>query len=485
MTSSEPYTCFKVLRVADRTFLYDRGLHEIFEIDSKTALVLEHGSPALGDKLSSNLGELSNLDPGEFQQRLDFFRNAESSWRLLQPMTIAMTAPEKISLNPRTVEFIITGRCNQKCFYCAARDRYVSQDGTYDMMTLDIAARSVDLVRRYYDGGRLVLRFFGGEPLLAFDIVRMVVDSFDQYGIDSTKIISTNGLLLNESIVDFLVQKGFRTFISLDGPKNVHDAYRRTIKGEGTYETVVGRLRMIKNRYPDYFRSHVVINMVVAPEYAGKYIEHVKHIESLGIEPHQIHPGDTIPTSEKCTHYNMAEISKVRWEKAELRKSIINQMLNDQCHETNESYEAYCRFRPSASADVHNNPGEESPDYMIFEDCQSRCWSVLTIWPDGKISACLDFERRDDLVFGDVNTGQLYFEKLASFQELFRNSVVVGECSTCWAARFCTFTGCYIHFARNMCRPDWQNPTMCEYLQDDVRERMEDYLMLLMEQGKA
>jgi hypothetical protein len=99
--------------------------------------------------------------------------------------------------------------------------------------------------------------------------------------------------------------------------------------------------------------------------------------------------------------------------------------------------EWYCRFEP---ARVRTAPTQ-----------------VLTFWPDGKISACVELARHGDLVFGGLGT-------------------VDERCRMCWAMRYCPHVGCYKLFAENGCLKGWRQEAQCIGIRQDLERRMQEFV---------
>lgn len=135
--------------------------------------------------------------------------------------------------------------CNLACSYCYA------QQGTFGgparSMPLEVAERSVDLlVGRAQPGSRVNLAFLGGEPLVNRAVLRAATRRAaglaSQRGVTLTFSITTNGTLLTEEDGEFFEEYGFAVTISLDGPREAHDALRPFRSGRSSYDVVMGRV---------------------------------------------------------------------------------------------------------------------------------------------------------------------------------------------------------------------------------------------------
>ncbi|TEB10405.1 radical SAM/SPASM domain-containing protein [Pelotomaculum propionicicum] len=126
----------------------------------------------------------------------------------------------------RMLSLSLTGRCNFACRYCYA------QAHPQDMMSLDTAMRAVNLAAG--GGEPFVLQFSGGEPLLAFDLLREVVRYVRRRQIPAVMQLQTNASLLDREMVLYLREARVGVGISLDGRPGANDCLRRFPDGRGT-----------------------------------------------------------------------------------------------------------------------------------------------------------------------------------------------------------------------------------------------------------
>lgn len=160
----------------------------------------------------------------------------------------------------------LTAKCNLRCKYCVYSDHYPVRRGFSDAtMDAETAWRGVELFMEQHERVRErnpsacpIIGFYGGEPLLRFDVIRETLERFwATYGArcsDPLLTITTNGLLLDDAIGDFLVDNGFSIIVSLDGDKAHHDRNRVRADGQGSFDTVIANLRAFRKRHPDYKR---------------------------------------------------------------------------------------------------------------------------------------------------------------------------------------------------------------------------------------
>ena len=136
-------------------------------------------------------------------------------------------------------------QCNLRCVYCY-------ETFTLGHMKLDVARGIVRLVeRRVADGlDWLEIEFFGGEPLGAWNTVKYITGNVhelcQQHGVELLGAMTTNATLLHMDRLEWLVQHGIRAFqITLDGPREIHDARRMSLHKTGSFDVIWQRLAMM------------------------------------------------------------------------------------------------------------------------------------------------------------------------------------------------------------------------------------------------
>lgn len=143
----------------------------------------------------------------------------------------------------------LTERCNLRCRYCYAPHREV-QD-----MTLQTARQAMALGKRLTPPGEICgIAFFGGEPLLCWELLqRVVLEGGHRFK------VTTNGTLLTDERLDWLVAHHVLVAMSLDGTALAHDAHRRGPDGQGSHALALPRWRALLARRP-YATTLLVVN---------------------------------------------------------------------------------------------------------------------------------------------------------------------------------------------------------------------------------
>ena len=163
----------------------------------------------------------------------------------------------------------ITERCNLRCDYCCYSGQFEGQRAHgIRTMSFETARKAVDahLASRQKNGIAAV-SFYGGEPLLEFSLIKEIVHyAKEQAQKRSKKLvfsITTNGTLLDDEKIHFLVENNFSVLVSLDGPQSLHDRYRVFAgnKREGSFETVMKNLKRFVELYPNYLQRGLSITL--------------------------------------------------------------------------------------------------------------------------------------------------------------------------------------------------------------------------------
>ncbi len=218
-----------VFRYHDTYYAYDTGSGALHTCDEATARLLQGEAVELSDEeLKETLADIEGLK----KEGLLF---AE------EPKTAPMKSGEVKALCLH-----ICHDCNLRCRYCFA------DEGAYhnvrEMMSLETAKAAIDFLIRE-SGQRKVLEvdFFGGEPLMNLGVIKETVAYAKAEAAKRGKrflfTTTTNGLLLNDDAIAFLNAEMENVVLSLDGRKEVHDAVRKTVSGQGSFDAVIEKIK--------------------------------------------------------------------------------------------------------------------------------------------------------------------------------------------------------------------------------------------------
>lgn len=110
-------------------------------------------------------------------------------------------------------------------------------------MTKEVIDKAIELLKRNVDGNAIDILFYGGEPLLNFDMLGYTVEKVEQSGINAFFSIITNGSIMTDTMAEFIKKHHIQITVSLDGNKETNDKLRIDNNGNGTYEKVVSTIK--------------------------------------------------------------------------------------------------------------------------------------------------------------------------------------------------------------------------------------------------
>lgn len=194
----------------------------------------------------------------------------------------------------------VTNMCNLRCKYCIFSGQYANQrNHDFKNMTWDIAKESIDIYMdlinegKKYNPNRIpVIGFYGGEPLINFSLIKKSVEYIKSiYNDEIMFTVTTNGTLLTDEIIDFLVEEKFNVIFSVDGPEEIHDKNRLYANGKNTFKDVINNI----NKYTKKSNGFAFINSVYDYRTDLKRVldfwENQSNLILLSISP--VNPNDT------------------------------------------------------------------------------------------------------------------------------------------------------------------------------------------------
>lgn len=160
-----------------------------------------------------------------------------------------MINTDNYKLNMSNIVLQVANDCNLNCKYC------YGAGGTYnrvrELMTFETAKKAIDyFVANSGSRKLLYVIFFGGEPLLNFTLIKQVIHYCESMEEKIEKqfrySMTTNGTILTDEIADYIKKYNITVMLSMDGPKEIQDAYRCYANGNGSYEVIEKNIERFK-----------------------------------------------------------------------------------------------------------------------------------------------------------------------------------------------------------------------------------------------
>lgn len=184
-----------------------------------------------------------------------------------------------IANHRRLLTLELTHQCNLACEYCAFSEHYhQTRDFSQEPMSFDTAKQAVRhfLNHKSKESG---IGFYGGEPLLEFDLIKKVVAYAKCVASDNDMDVrfsmTTNGTLLTDEKIHFLAQHEFSVMVSLDGNKESHDRYRvfknraNPEERRGSFDVVTRKMARFVELYPNYPGRGIILTLTATSDVAG------------------------------------------------------------------------------------------------------------------------------------------------------------------------------------------------------------------------
>lgn len=253
-----------LFRSRGHSFVLDLHTCRLFHLERDEAVVFEKW------KNGASLETLSKYFPQEVAE-IEKLRS-EGLFSCHQPLGLAFGIDwdgicENALHERGSTVLEITQRCNLRCRYCTFgggfEDHRVHSSLT---MNRDLAERSILSAIKHGEWLKEIsIGFYGGEPLLAFDLLKHATN-FALLNSHDKKLrfnMTTNGTLIDAAKAEFLKNANFSVTISLDGPKYMHDRFRVYENGKGSYDDTISGLRTLLDAYGPELQHKIGINMVV------------------------------------------------------------------------------------------------------------------------------------------------------------------------------------------------------------------------------
>ena len=261
-----------------------------------------------------NSADVTAADIEECYEQIEALRDAG---KLFSPDTFEPMAgklKEKTAGVVKALCLHIAHTCNLNCSYCfASQGKY---HGDRAVMSYEVGKRALDfLVENSGTRHNLEVDFFGGEPLMNFDVVKKLVAYARSIEKEHNKnfrfTLTTNGVLIDDDVIDFANREMSNVVLSLDGRKEIHDRFRVDYAGKGSFDKIVPKFQKLvearegKNYYMRGTFTHA------NPD----FLEDIKVMLDLGftelsMEPVVCAPGDPAELTEEDM-----EIVKDQYEK--------------------------------------------------------------------------------------------------------------------------------------------------------------------------
>ncbi|MDV9566066.1 thioether cross-link-forming SCIFF peptide maturase [Clostridioides difficile] len=327
--------------------------------------------------------------------------------------------------------------CNLKCKYCFAAQGDFG--GEKELMSFEVGKAAIDyLIANSGSRKNLEIDFFGGEPLMNFEVVKQLVYYGRSVEKDYNKnirfTITTNGVLLNDEIIDYINENMHNVVLSLDGRKEVNDNMRPTLNDKGSYDITLPRFKkLVEKRAKDkyyYIRGTFTRDNL-------DFSKDVMHFADLGFKLTSVEP----VVGDESNPYALRE------------------------EDLPKIFEEYEKFAVEYADRQLQGDGFKFFHFMIDLN-QGPCVikritgcgagnEYLSITPNGDIYPCHQFVGNEEFKMANIFDEEIVLPE--NLKNMFREAYVYTkeECKQCWNKFYCS-GGCHanaINFNNDISKP--------------------------------
>jgi len=307
--------------------------------------------------------------------------------------------------------------CNLNCEYCfASQGRY---KGDRALMSFEVGKRALDFLIEN-SGGRVNLEvdFFGGEPLMNWDVVKKLVAYARSREKECRKnfrfTLTTNGVLLDDEVIDFANREMHNVVLSLDGRREVHDHFRKNFAGEGSYDLIVPKFQRFVEKRGD--REYYIRGTFTRRNL--DFMNDILHMLDLGFTQLSMEPVVCAPSDPYALR---KEDLPGLFEQYEL---LAKEMIRRRREGRGFNFYHYM-------IDLTHGPCV----YKRVAGCGSGT-EYLAVTPWGELYPCHQFVGDANYSMGNVFKGVTNPELRDRFKAC--NVYARPECRSCWAQLYCS-----------------------------------------------
>ncbi|MBR4308420.1 MAG: thioether cross-link-forming SCIFF peptide maturase [Oscillospiraceae bacterium] len=415
-------------------------MYETTEKEELIAKILEKYPAVSKDEVEECLAQILEL---------------KQAGKLFTPDTfapIADTLKQKTAGVVKALCLHVAHTCNLNCAYCfAGQGEYQGERG---LMSYEVGKQALDFLIENSKGRRnLEVDFFGGEPLMNFDVVKRLVayarEREKECGKNFRFTLTTNGVLIDDDVIDFSNKEMSNVVLSLDGRKEIHDRYRVDYAGNGSWDRIVPKFQKLveargnKNYYMRGTFTHA------NPD----FMKDMETMLDLGFTELSMEPVVCAPDAPSALTAEDLPIVLEQYER------LAERMLEQ--HRMGKPFTFYHYM-----IDLKGGPCI----YKRVSGCGSGT-EYMAVTPSGDLYPCHQFVGEERFKLGDVWQGVTNTEIREEFAAC--NVYSRPECADCWAKLYCA-GGC----AANAYHATGSVTGVYRYGCELFRKRMECAIML-------
>ena len=371
-------------------------------------------------QMQQKYGGRDDMDAKEIEECYEQIVELKNAGKLFSEDTFRPMAGELKTRTSGVVKALclhVSHTCNLNCAYCfASQGKY---HGERAVMSYEVGKRALDfLVENSGSRRNLEVDFFGGEPLMNFDTVKRLVAYARSIEKSKNKnfrfTLTTNGMLIDDDVIDFANREMSNVVLSLDGRREIHDRYRVDYAGRGSWEQIVPKFqKLVKARGgKDYYIRGTFTH--ANPD----FLEDIKVMLDLGFS--QLSMGQVVCAKDDGAALTQDDLPVVLEQYEKLAQLMI---------ERDKEGRPFTFYH--YMIDIKGGPCI----YKRISGCGSGT-EYMAVTPWGDLYPCHQFVGEERFKLGDIWNGVTNTGVREDF--LSCNVYAREECRDCWARLYCS-----------------------------------------------
>ncbi len=372
------------------------------------------------DEIVKKISKKHGLSQKEAEECYGETKALADAGKLFSKDTFAPLAGKLKEKNRRIIKALclhVAHTCNLDCSYCfASQGKY---HGERALMSYETGKRALDfLIENSGERHNLEVDFFGGEPLMNFDVVKKLVEYARSVeggkGKNFRFTLTTNGVLIDDEVIDFANREMSNVVLSLDGRREVHDRFRVDRSGRGSYDVVVPKFQKLvaarggKNYYMRGTFTH----------HNPDFLRDIEHMLSLGFSELSMEP--VVCKKDDPSALDEGDLKIVEEQYEKLAELMIRR------EREGRAFTFYHYM-----IDLGGGPCI----YKRISGCGSGS-EYMAVTPTGELYPCHQFVGEKRFLLGNIWDGVTNHD----VQREFENCSVYAraQCGDCWARLYCS-----------------------------------------------
>lgn len=395
------------------------SVHSVDEVAyDMIAMYQDHTRQEIVSAMLEKYGDRDDVTEAELLECLDDIESLKQDGKLFTPDTYENLAFDYKN-NSKVIKALclhVAHTCNLSCSYCfASQGKY---HGDRALMSFEVGKQALDfLIANSGTRTNLEVDFFGGEPLMNWDVVKdLVAYARSQEPIHNKKFrftLTTNGVNIDDDVIEFANKEMHNVVLSLDGRKEVHDRFRVYHNGKGSYDDIVPKFQEFVKRRGDknyYMRGTFT-------HHNTDFTEDILHMADLGFTELSMEPVVCDPSEPQALTEEDLPVLFEQYEK------LATEMVKRQKEGRGFTFYHYI-------LDLQHGPCI----YKRVSGCGSGT-EYMAVTPWGELYPCHQFVGDPKYSLGNIWDGV----KNTDVQDEFRycNAYTRPECKECWAQLYC------------------------------------------------